>query len=915
MKTIKPFRLTSLHRPYSWRKRNFLSVAIYALADLREPGNPKLLSDMEVWREVMPELDCDGVIDHILPKTVPEFLVGGHAYTSHQDDKTKVMVRAQVGELEKELVVFGDRYLIGDRPTDPVPFDSMPMTWSRAFGGPNFPENPGGTGIEPVDAHGQKLVRYPNIEHGIDRYQRGQRNGTPYSFGPVNMMLPRRFGMMGTYSERWKKEEFPGFFLDMNPLIFNAAEPDQRWPDRSELPLGEAFSIWNMHPTIPCWEGKLPKWHARAFIRRKAADGEASPIDEVDMRATTAWFVPHQERVLLIYHGNIEVQEDDASDVLSLMSALEAQGAERSPEHYAQIMRLREDPETGGVRVMCDDELITEAILGAVNMDTDAVFQTPTWVKSQLYKHKVIAERRQELVDCGQNPDEIVPDLHGPERRYGPGDLPELARDMARHKEESQKLKEDLERQSAELKAHYEKQGVPMPDTDSRPSGPPTQLLALLAQPEMLGSLMNPTTADVDFTLLGKLMGQAEPLAPSQDYKQTPQYAAFIKDNPELPGKDATAWAREPAFQRQMRSMKPLLHKSYLYSAHWQDAALKLDTEQNRMMRALVMEKHQRGESLSELDLTGCALPGLNFDNADFSRSFLENSDLSDSTFQSCHFTECVLARADLSNSKFVNCTFDKANLSLAKLYNVCFENCSFKESTIENTDFEQCVIQGGVFDSVMPHKIRLLKCRLLGGAHLRMSIFNEAELTDCRLEEVRFEKVSFQNARLTDSVFESANLDGGSFFITTMSNVFFHRCQISNTAFVHQTELDACSFEGSSLTQCNFRETPMQSVNFENARIELCDFSLADLSHANLRQARATHTQYTRATLVHSDLSKANLMGSDFKAADLRHADLSVANLFRANFALGKMDDSTALDGAYKKEVNLYPLRQAKTS
>src|SRR5690606_11896376 len=130
-------------------------------------------------------LDCDGVIDHVLPKTVPEFLVAGCAYTHHQDDKTQVAVRAEVGGLDKALLVFGDRFLIGDRPTAPAPFERMPLTWSNAFGGPQYAENPAGTGIEPVEVNGQWLVRYPNVEHGVDRYQRGQRTGAPYGFGPV----------------------------------------------------------------------------------------------------------------------------------------------------------------------------------------------------------------------------------------------------------------------------------------------------------------------------------------------------------------------------------------------------------------------------------------------------------------------------------------------------------------------------------------------------------------------------------------------------------------------------------------------------------------------------------------------------------------------------------------------------------
>lgn len=912
MKTIKPFRLTSLHRPYSWRKKNFLSVAIFALADMRDVQHPKLLSDIEVWREVMPELDCDGVIDHVLPKTVPEFLVGGYAYTHHQDNKTQVAVRAQVGELDKELLVFGDRYLIGDRPTDPAPFEQMPLTWSNAFGGPGYAENPSGTGIDPVDVGDQRLVRYPNIEHGVHRYQRGQQRGATYGFGPVNMLYPRRFGLMGSYSEQWKIHESPGFFPDMDPLIFNAAEPDQRWSERAELPPGAPFRIWNMHPTLACWEGNLPTWNARAFIHTKAENDGDTRFSEIPMRATTAWFIPHQERVLLIYHGNIEVAEDDASDVLSLMSALEAAGDKRTPAHYQAIMRTREDPEQGGLHVLRDDELITASILGTINLDIEAVYQTPTWIKSQLLKQKILGQQRQQILDDGGDPDEFIPEIHGPDRKYGPNDLPDLAQELAGMKEQAEQLKHDLQHQSAELKAHYQKQGVALPDTDSRLAGPPSALLEILDRPQRLSELVNPDTLEVDVEALARLAGETEPLDIPPSHKLPMSHADFVRQNPEL--KAAVAWTQEPAFQRQLRSMKPLLHKSYLYSAHWQDAALALDTEQSRIIREIVVEKHQANESLCELNLTGCMLASLHFSGADFSRSLLESSNLADSEYRDCNFSACVLARADLSNTRFVNCTFDQANLSLAKLYNVCFEDCSFKETVIEGADFEQCRIQGGRFESMMPNKIRFLDCQMRD-AVFKMSIFNEAALSSCRLEQVRFEKVSFQNAKLNATVFDSVHLDSSSFFITEMQEVLFHGSELGNCAFIHQTRLDDCSFEASTLRQCNFRETPMPAVNFEQARIEQCDFSLADISRATLRGCLATECLFIRTVLVQADLSTSNLIGSDFKAADLRHANLSTANLFRANFALSKMDASTVLTGAYKKEVNLYPLRQERAA
>src|SRR5690606_27555938 len=114
---------------------------------------------------------------------------------------------------------------------------------------------------------------------------------------------------------------------------------------------------------------------------------------------------------------------------------------------------------------------------------------------------------------------------------------------------------------------------------------------------------------------------------------------------------------------------------------------------------------------------------------------------------------------------------------------------------------------------AVMPNKLRFLGCQV-SGAIFSMSIFNEAVLTECRLEEVRFEKVSFQNGKLGATVWERACLDGSSFFITEMQQVFFQDCELGNCAFIHQTHLDNCAFEGSTLRQCNFRETSMQAVN-----------------------------------------------------------------------------------------------------
>lgn len=148
------------------------------------------------------------------------------------------------------------------------------------------------------------------------------------------------------------EKDFPGFFPDLNPAIFNAASPDQRWAKRDCLPAHAPFTIWNMTPGQPYWTGVLPDWKARCFViksnlsreeeirqghdRRAGktpkhghaqdlngwhapAQGPALPLGEpsapeqepekgpgsdpeqeqfieIPLRATTAWFVPHEKK-------------------------------------------------------------------------------------------------------------------------------------------------------------------------------------------------------------------------------------------------------------------------------------------------------------------------------------------------------------------------------------------------------------------------------------------------------------------------------------------------------------------------------------------------------------------------------------------------------------------------------------------
>src|SRR5690606_28675260 len=109
MKITKPMRLALMKNAYQWQGRYQLGVSVMAMVTMRD-DTPSLLIEPDLWNIVGEYLGEDDILDMGLPKPAAEFLVSGSAWTSHQEDKTQCAVRARVGNVEKDLLVFGDRY-------------------------------------------------------------------------------------------------------------------------------------------------------------------------------------------------------------------------------------------------------------------------------------------------------------------------------------------------------------------------------------------------------------------------------------------------------------------------------------------------------------------------------------------------------------------------------------------------------------------------------------------------------------------------------------------------------------------------------------------------------------------------------------------------------------------------------------
>ncbi len=895
MKTIKPFRLSVLSKPYLWRNQQRLGVAVMALADLSGP-QPQLLPDLILWKDIAPALDADGMIDMFIPKATPEYLVSGNAYTRHQENKTSCMVRIDVAGLSKALRVTGQRYWIDGRATEPKAFDSMPVTRENAFGGPTHDENPTGKGK--AEAPGGATIELPNIEDPLEPFDKPGVDIPVAGFGPLSFLHPKRQRMMGSYSEQWLKQDFPGFFSDMDPSIFNAAPDEQRWSKRQAAPLGEKFTIWNMHPEEPSWQDQIPELQARCFIRQN------EEFREIDVQASTVWFLPEQKRILFIYHGSTPVTEDDAMDVTHIMPAMETGGQSHPAAYYEQIMEQRSDPVRGGLYAFRDNELISARLIGKWLDSETSVKDTQLWQKAHLRADSMRSDLRAQAASQGLDPDEYFPILMGPERHYTPSDLPLLM-------EETEGLEERMLADKKEMRDNLLAAGGGEPDPNyanlieriflgegSKPKGPPKDVNDEFDLDKKLEEIEQ----DPEFksTLESEFGMQMDMDATRRETRES--LARIDMD----PARDMYFSEKEKA---RMEKLNPLRKRMYLYSAHIQDGAATASVHESERVRNHIVEKYQKDKDLSNLDLTGIDLSELDLSGANFSGSFLEAADLTHCLLADCDFSQAVLTRAKMDSTSFQGAKFNKANLSSINAIHCLFDGAQITEAIFEGSGFTDCSFSETQFSDLLAGKLTFNHCKF-NNATFDMSIVNELNLIQCDMTQLAAFKLSLNGAKIHQCRFNGAHLDSCMFFASSLDEVNFDNVSFFCVGFAYHTVFSACSFRSAILKNSNFRDMDLHGMDFSKARLDSCDFSNANLSGCIGVAMRTPQSMFIRSNFRDATLTDSDLMYANFKKAELRGARMNRTNVFRANMEQVIADDSTLLDDSYREQVNIYPLR-----
>lgn len=855
MQVIKPQALGLSTRPIEYRKRFGLCVTAMLYVPFAQGEHGTLWSEQSMWNFLGTEMAVP-MIDEGVAKLTPEFLVHGRAFPP-PERRDACAVRARFGNRSKTLLVFGDRHWNGDRASEPAPFESLPIDWPHAYGGPGHASNPAGLGYSPQ----QGVHRLPNIEHPEQLLRTAAQRVEPVGFGPLAPDHPQRAKYRGTYDARYLEEHAPGFAPDLDWKHFNLAPTDQ-WMDAS-LRGDEPFQFDHMHPTQPRIAGQLPGLRVRVFADYRLP-GESRPhLREVPLRLTTAWFFPHAERAVLLYQGLAEVSTDDGSDVWGLLGAVERLEQAQPDAHYIEALDRRADPRWGGIHSLDDSDLLPAGLDVA---DPEAAKAAEAFAAEGLQGE---AQRRRAAIDIELAREEVRATGRDPDAM---GIVMPPREVLPKPHEVASYLKQQLKKaETQQLHA----------------------LNDMLVQIEKAQAIAKEHKID-----LGKLKHRGPPLFSAQ--------AEFTQLS------NATALARSKLDTAQL--LGHLLKKedaerqAYLQAAHEQPPVDPMPTADAAALREEMKRAVASGlRMLAGVDLTGADFSGLDLRDIDFTGAWLESANLSGANLSGAKLSHAVLAHANLDNAIGIGTVFAGANLGRTRWAGAVFDEADFSEAVLSHAQLDGVSLQraklagarlldtvwktahagGVVAPEQLFHKLDLAGVKFTE-ADLAGAQFIECDLSGCDLRGARLVRATFVTCKLDGASLAGANAEGA---------VFAERCSLAGADFARAV-LRSVNFGAADMTGTRGVASVLDGANLCEARMEDCDWRLASAQGALLR----------RTVLRRARLAGVNFRDAVLQHADLRGADLRDSSLFGADLSRVRLDGDVRLDNALLKRARTWP-------
>jgi len=241
-------------------------IAVRGTFDIKADGTLEIAKEQEevvMAPKFSGEPLCSSLInDTDLPhkKLTTDILLSGCAYAPKGQIIETLQVGIKVSNIQKILQVTGDRLWLdsssGISLSQIEPFEKMPITYERAYGGIDFSSddpaehigearNPAGIGFA---KEVEQLIGKPvaNIEYPDQLITDWRQKPSIAGFGAIASHWQPRVKLGGTYDEKWERTRQPLLAEDFNEQYYQCAPLDQQ--SNKHLKGGEEVTIINMTP-------------------------------------------------------------------------------------------------------------------------------------------------------------------------------------------------------------------------------------------------------------------------------------------------------------------------------------------------------------------------------------------------------------------------------------------------------------------------------------------------------------------------------------------------------------------------------------------------------------------------------------------------------------------------------------------
>jgi uncharacterized protein YjbI with pentapeptide repeats len=695
-----------------------------------------------------PELALSYASDFAPVKLRTDLLLTGTCHTPGGRPTEACRAGFRVGSWSKALAVIGDRKwvraLLSSEATQPELFTEMPLSYTRALGGPNHDRNPIGRGIG-TDS-------LPNIEW-IDRRVGSPGDRTePAGFGPMHPTLPQRNRNLGTYDRRWLRERWPWPPADFDWSYHNAAPPDQQLD--GFLRGDEEIALENMHPTHASYTCRLPGLRPQVFLVETIDASKRAR--EVPLVLDTLWVDADEEKLVLVwrglavvrslklveldevhvaatnlqevpltwtrYHADVQAREQQEQEEAAAASALEA---EEDRKFEAEFAQLRAESDKIVAAATKEAEVARERSLHMLAEDgiDRTVFLTPRAQPPPALEETLAGV----MDDAPQLAEQVLAMLPAWDPAVAAPDDPEWTRELCQ-----QQAAAGGSLSEADL-AGLDLSNLDLSGADLRRASLRGCLLvnAVLTKARLSAADVSKADfsgADLSDADLENIDGTGATFTGATLSRARLIRATMVKAmlaNADLSGVDATAADFSAADLTCVRAVEADLEKADLSGAKLEGAVLAGAC----LAHATVERAHGPNVSMSGADLTGLhAGNAPDFTGGDFTGVGADGSYWEGAQLDGADFRSAALARAAFPFASLRGARFDAANIPKG-----CFD-----DANLERAVFTEANLFQGSLERARLH-----------GADLRLVNLFEAEVWDAQLEAARLEGANLKMTKI----------------------------------------------------------------------------------------------------------------------------------------------------------------------